>query len=255
MAEHSTRTTDRVLDLLTTVCEGTGLTLSDCARAAGLPASTTLRTLQGLVDRGFVTRDGSSRYRPGPLMMRLGAASLSQDNLVWVASRLMRQVVQATGESVYLAVEYTNAYALYIHVIEGTHSVRHANWVGRTVPLADSAIGAALTGAVAPGDFIVTDAGVEADVTAIATPIVVDGHLRCALNLVVPSYRMTASKAQRYGRLLSEAAQEIARSFSAPSPLASPAAPAHTPVAAPTSTPAPAPEQVRVHATTPPEAR
>ena len=216
MAEQSTRTVDRALNLLTTVCQGHGLLLSDCARQVGLPASTAFRLLQSLASRGFVIRDQRGAYRPGPLMMRLGAASLSQDNLVWVSRRWMLSVVENTGESVYLAVEGPAGFALYIQVIEGTQSVRHTNWVGRTVSLSHSAIGRALTGQVEPGSFVVEEAGVESDVTAIASPICVDGHVIAALNLVVPSYRMQPVKAQRFGTVLADAAAQISASFSEP---------------------------------------
>lgn len=216
MAERSTRTVDRALNLLTAVCDGHGLSLTDCARQVDLPASTTLRLLQSLVTRGFVTRDHSGAYRPGPLMMRLGASSLSQDNLVWVSRRWMRAVVEATGESVYLAVAEPTGLALYIQVIEGTHSVRHANWVGRTVPLAGSAVGHALEGEVAPGSFVVEEAGVEPDVTAVASPILTNGHVIAALNLVVPSYRVKPISIQRYGAVLADSAAAISAALSAP---------------------------------------
>lgn len=214
MTEQSTRTVDRALDLLTAVCDGHGLLLSDCARQVGLAPSTAFRLLQSLTAKGFITRDQAGAYRPGPIMMRLGAASLSQDNLVWVSRRWMRAVVESTGESVYLAVEDPTGFALYIQVIEGTHSVRHANWVGRTVPLARSAVGRALSGDVVPGTFVVEEAGVEPDVTAIASPISTNGHVIAALNLVVPSYRVKNGTTQRYGAALAESAAAISAALS-----------------------------------------
>ncbi len=209
-----TRSVDRALDLLTIVCESGGVSLSECARGAGLPLSSTQRLLQSLVSGQFITRDREGLFRPGFLMMKLGAASLSQDNLIWVASRHMRELVRRTGESVYLAVEGTAQYGLYIHVIEGTHSIRHANWVGRTVPLAGSAVGHALLGKVPPGDFTSIDAVVEPDVTAIAAGIYRGEHVWAALNLLVPSYRMNPEKVTKFGSALAEAAQAISANFS-----------------------------------------
>ena len=60
----------------------------------------------------------------------------------------MEELATETGESVYLSVEGHAATALYIGIVEGTHSVRHASWVGRTVPLDTSAAGHALRGKV-----------------------------------------------------------------------------------------------------------
>lgn len=214
MSEQSTRSVDRALDLLTAVCDGHGLVLSDLARQVGLAPSTTFRLLQSLSSKGFVNRDQAGAYRPGPIMMRLGAASLSQDNLVWVARRWMRQIVEATGESVYLAVEEPTGFALYIQVIEGTHSVRHANWVGRTVPMSGSAVGQALRGRIAAGKALVHVGGVEPDVTAIAAPITTNGHVIAALNLVVPTYRITDADAQRYEQVIAHASSEISAALS-----------------------------------------
>lgn len=214
MSEQSTRTVDRALDLLTAVCEGHGLLLSDCARQVGLAPSTAFRLLQSLTTKGFIARDKEGAYRPGPIMMRLGAASLSQDNLVWVARPWMRTVVENTGESVYLAIEDPTGFALYLQVIEGTHSVRHANWVGRTVPMARSAVGHALAGDVRPGSYVVEEAGVEPDVTAIAAPICTNGHVIAALNLVIPSYRVQEGTAERYGAFLAESAAGISAALS-----------------------------------------
>lgn len=215
MAEQSTRSVDRALDLLTAVCDAHGLPLSECARQVGLAPSTAFRLLQSLATKGFIVRDSQGAFRPGPIMMRLGAAALSQDNLVWVARRPMRQVVESTGESVYLAVSEPSGFALYIQVIEGTHSVRHANWVGRTVPTAGSAVGRALRGDIGSTGYVVQEAGVEPDVTAIASPITSDGHVIAALNLVVPSYRMDAPSTRRFGETLSRASRDISAKLSA----------------------------------------
>ena len=60
----------------------------------------------------------------------------------------MEKLVAETGEAAYLSVEGHAGTALYISIVEGTHSVRHASWVGRTVPLDISAAGHALCGRV-----------------------------------------------------------------------------------------------------------
>ncbi|MFC7579954.1 IclR family transcriptional regulator [Schaalia naturae] len=221
MEQRSRRPVDRTLDLLTLVCRTPGLSLSECARAAEIPISSAQRHLQALEASEYVARDREGGYRPGFLLMKLGAASLSQDNLIWVASRYMRDIVSRTGESVYLAVEGTAQFGLYIHVIEGTHSVRHANWVGRTIPLAESAVGKVLLGEVPLGEFTMVEGGVEDDVTAIAAPIRRAGAVNAALNLVVPRYRMTAEKTDRYGSALAEAGVQISCCFEADLPIPS----------------------------------
>jgi DNA-binding IclR family transcriptional regulator len=104
--------------------------------------------------------------------------------------------------------------ALYISIVEGTHSVRHANWVGRTIPLDISAAGHALRGRVPGEGYVVVERGVEADVTAIACPVHSEARIVAALSLVVPSYRLTASEAAQYGRMLVSAAASLSAGLS-----------------------------------------
>jgi IclR family acetate operon transcriptional repressor len=134
--------------------------------------------------------------------------------LIDLAKSAMEKLVSETGESVYLSVEGHGATALYIGIVEGTHSVRHASWVGRTVPLDTSAAGHALRGEVPADGYIVVERGVEADVTAIACPVYSEARIVAALSLVVPSYRLTASETVQYGRLLASAAAGVSAQLS-----------------------------------------
>ena len=172
MAEPSTRTVERALALLATICERGGANLADSARDCDLAPSTALRLLRTLETTGFVSREeAGGTYRPGARLIQLGAQALSNESLIDLAKPTMEKLVAETGESVYLSVEGHGATALYIGIVEGTHSVRHTSWVGRTVPLDKSAAGRALRGRVPDVGYVVVERGVEADVTAIACPV------------------------------------------------------------------------------------
>lgn len=202
MADASTRTVDRALTLLATVCDDGPLTLADAARAVGLSASTALRLLRTLEAQEFVRRVDDGRYAAGVRMIQLGARALSNDALVSLAEPALSRVVAETGESSYLAVRGPGDTALYIAIIEGTHSIRHSSWVGRTIPREGSAAGAVLGGEVARDEYVVVTQGVEDDVTAIAAPIIVGGRVVASLSVVVPSYRTTEAKTAEIGRIL-----------------------------------------------------
>ncbi|PNW09194.1 IclR family transcriptional regulator [Microbacterium sp. AG157] len=202
MAENPTRTVDRALSLLATVCNDGPLTLADAARAAGLSASTALRLLRTLEAQEFVRRSDDGRYAAGARMIQLGARALSNDSLVSLAESALARVVAQTGESTYLAVRGAGDTALYVAIVEGTHSIRHASWVGRTIPLHGSAAGAVLAGETGLEGYVVVTQGVEDDITAIAAPVVVGGRVVASLSVVVPSYRTTAAKTAEIGRLL-----------------------------------------------------
>jgi IclR family transcriptional regulator, acetate operon repressor len=210
VAEPSTRTVERALALLATICERGGANLADSARDCDLAPSTALRLLRTLETTGFVSREeAGGTYRPGARLIQLGAQALSSESLVDLARPTMEKLVAETGESAYLSVEGHAATALYIGIIEGTHSVRHTSWVGRTVPLGKSAAGKALRGHVPEVGYVVVERGVEADVTAIASPIRSQARIVAAMSLVIPSYRVSRRKAAEYGRLLAVATAEV----------------------------------------------
>lgn len=214
MASSSTRTVDRALDLLAAVTESAPLTLSDAARQADLAPSTALRLLRSLEAAGLVTRDEDSRYRPGAQLIRLGARAFTREPLVELSGEPMRALAEKTGESVYLAIPGTADTAVYIAIVEGTHSVRHTNWVGRTVPLEGTAVGAVLRGEVEAEDVAMIKDTVERDVTALSAPITVQGSPVGALSTLVPTYRCTDELAEACRRALVEATTQIAQALS-----------------------------------------
>jgi IclR family acetate operon transcriptional repressor len=214
LAEASTRTVERALALLATICERGSANLADSARDCDLAPSTALRLLRTLESTGFVAKDDLGVYRPGGRMIQLGAAALSSESLADLARPVMEKLVAQTGESTYLSVEWHSGVALYIGIMQGTHSVRHTNWVGRTFPLDTSAAGHALRGDVSAGGYVVIEAGVEPDVTAVACPVYSEARIVAALSMVVPSYRFTESDAPRYGGLLVSAAAELSAQLS-----------------------------------------
>lgn len=216
MAEASTRTVERALALLATICDRGGANLVDSARECDLAPSTALRLLRTLETSGFVTKTDAGTYRPGSRIIQLGAQALSNESLIELARTTMEQLVETTGESVYLSVEGHRSTALYVAIVEGTHSVRHTSWVGRTVPLDGSAAGIALRGNVSADGYVVVERGVEADVTAIACPVRSESRIVGALSLVIPTYRVTAASAAEHGRLLVAAGAGISTLLSRP---------------------------------------
>ena len=217
VADTSTRTVERALLLLGTVCDRGSVTLADAARDAGLSASTALRLLRTLEGTGFVRRDDDG-YRPGMRVVQLGAQALSHESLVSLAEGALERLVDSTGESAYLNVPSHDGHGIYLSVREGTHSVRHTSWVGRSIPLDGSAAGAVLSGKTPDDGYVVVSNGIEPDVTAIAAPVLSGGHVVAALSVVVPSYRITDDGARRIGHQVAGEATGIltARTDTAP---------------------------------------
>jgi IclR family acetate operon transcriptional repressor len=211
----TTRTVERALGLLAEVCAEGSISLSDCARRVELPASTALRLLRTLESADFVARDDRGFFRPGTRLIQLGAAAFGRESLVGMAEPSLQRIVGVTGESAYVSVLGPGETALYVGMVEGTHAVRHTSWVGRTVPLEGSAVGAALRGAVPNTGYIAERSRVEPDVTAIAAPIRRPGGIAGAISLVGPTYRIDDRKMSDFGRIVSREARVIAKQFAA----------------------------------------
>lgn len=209
MAESSTRTVDRALVLLGSVCDRGCVSLADAARDADLSASTALRLLRTMESQQFVRRDPDGRYAPGARLVQIGALALANESLVSLARDAMARMVEATGESCYLSIRGAGETALYIAIVEGTHSVRHASWVGRSIPLDGSAAGAVLSGHTGTQGFVLVRQGVEDDVTAIAVPVMTGDRVIAALSSVVPSYRLSEEQATRISMLLQAEAASL----------------------------------------------
>ncbi|RJT80841.1 IclR family transcriptional regulator [Arthrobacter cheniae] len=209
MPEPSTRTVERALVLLGAVCDAGSLTLADAARVTELSASTALRLLRTLEGTGFVRRDGLGSYRPGLRVVQLGAQALGHESLVSLAEPALERLVEMTGESAYLSVPSHDGEGVYLAMREGTHSVRHASWVGRSLPLGGTAVGAVLRGGHPAEGFVVVRNGIEADVTAIASPVSPGGRAVAAISVVVPSYRITGAEARRIGKLVAAEAAAL----------------------------------------------
>ena len=222
MADQATRTVERALALLASVCDRGGANLADTARECELAPSTALRLLRTLEATGFVRKDESGTYRPGSRIIQLGAQALSDESLVDLAGPAMNELATATGESVYLSVVGHAATAVYINIVEGTHSVRHASWVGRTLPLDVSAAGHALRGKVSEDGYVIVERGVEADVTAIACPVYSQRRIVAAMSLVIPSYRLSADQRTQYGRMMIAAAADVSARLSSPTEVRTP---------------------------------
>ena len=212
-ASASTRAVERALGLLTQVCAEGAISLTDCARRVDLPTSTALRLLRTLEAADFVARDQRGFFRAGARLTQLGAAAMGRQNLVAMAEPSLQRIVAETGESAYVSVHGPGDTALYVAMVEGTHSVRHAGWVGRTVALKGTAVGSALRGRVPAAGYVAKRSTVEPDVTAIAAPIWRPGGIAGAVSLVGPTYRINDDKLSSFGRIVSKEAGVITAQF------------------------------------------
>jgi urocanate hydratase len=209
-ATTPTRAVERALSLLVEVCAEGEIGLSECARRVGLSGGTAWRLLRTMEAAEFVERDARGLFTPGPRLIQLGTTALGQRALVGLAEPSLQRIVAQTGESAYVSVLGPAKTALYVAMVEGTHSIRHTGWIGRTVPLAGSAVGAALHDTLSDIGYVAVRSAVEPDVTAIAAPVRRPGGVVAAISMVGPTYRIDDPTMAKYGEVVSHEARLVA---------------------------------------------
>ena len=208
-ARSSTRAVERALALLATVCTDDITSLSAASRRTGLPPSTALRLLRTLEREQFVVRDEDAGWRAGPRLLQLAVRSLAREPLAALARPSLARLTGVTGESSYLSVRGSDGLAVHVAAYDGTHPVRYAAWVGHTVPLAGSAIGAALAGGVGPAGYAAARPEAEPDVTQVSVPIRRPGGVVAALSVIGPGYRMDQAAVPALGAVVVAEAKHL----------------------------------------------
>ncbi len=206
------RSVGRAFDLLEIVIAAGEANLTTAAAAAGLTPTTALRHLRALESRGYLRRDTDNNYAAGPTVLRLAAATRDDGplaRLVAAAQPVLDELTAATGESSYLAVSDGDQ-AIYLATCESTRSIRHVGWVGKTVPLAGTAVGEALAGTDGPR----TRAGsVEPDIAAVARAVHDGDRVVAALSVIGPSHRMDQAAIDAAAAALQHAVVKLSTSL------------------------------------------
>lgn len=142
------KTLKRGLDIIELVhARPGGMTLSELARAAGIPHSTVLRFARFFEDRGLLLRErGSRRFVPGEATLGLGRG-VTYFRLAAAARPHIEALVQRTGETGHLCVlEEDQAYD--ICPVEPASSLRVCNPPDHRHPLHTSSCGKVLLSAL-----------------------------------------------------------------------------------------------------------
>lgn len=110
------------------------LRLSDVADRTGLHKTTALRLIRTLESAGYLVRRDDGRYRLGPSAARLGArynATFDSDLTLLPA---LQELSQTSGESASVFVREGDV-RICIARVEGPSPIRHAQRIGRALPL------------------------------------------------------------------------------------------------------------------------
>jgi IclR family transcriptional regulator, acetate operon repressor len=207
----ATRTAERALTLLefaVTAEKPPGL--AEAARAAGLALSTTSRLLGTLESLGFLHRASDGRYWPGTRTLRMSAVSMRTLPLYDLSEEHLRALADRTRETAYLIVPADPGRALYLRQFESINAVRHASWLGQTIPLRGTATGKALAGKVGKLGYAVNRGAVEPDSATAAAPVYgPDNQILAALSVIAPAYRVDDDFLHKIGDVVAQHALEL----------------------------------------------
>jgi IclR family transcriptional regulator, acetate operon repressor len=135
---------DRAIRVLDIVAEGDGLSLTHISRRAGLAPSTAHRILTTLESRGLLQQEREhGLWLIGVKTFQIGNAFLRNRKVSQVARPFMRDLMEAAGETVSLAIE-DDDHAVFIAQFECHSAVRTFHRPGSRVAMHASAVGKAL---------------------------------------------------------------------------------------------------------------
>lgn len=128
-----------------------GASLTEIGNAVGLAASTTHRLLTSLESERYVRFDPETKlWSVGVQAFIMGNGFLRSRDLVRLARPHMRTLMEASGETVNLAIEDQGA-AVYLSQVECREMMRTFARLGARVPMHCSGVGKALLSALGEG--------------------------------------------------------------------------------------------------------
>lgn len=129
------------LDVLSLFDESTtALKLRDICDRTGIPMPTAFRVVATLEEGGFLERLDDGTIQPGVAVLTLGSAALRGSSLVQLSEQPLRQLAEATGETVNLGVLLGDQ-VLYLARIRNADLVTANIQVGSTLPAAFTSMG------------------------------------------------------------------------------------------------------------------
>jgi IclR family acetate operon transcriptional repressor len=136
IALGSVQSVERTLDLLEYLARSsTWVRISELSNATGQPVGTVHRLLKTLVARKYAVRDSHTRrYALGPAFRRLAGAGPQTLDWPEIATPLLRELVEISGETANLAV-MEGYQAVYVAQAQPVRIVRMFTELGNRVPL------------------------------------------------------------------------------------------------------------------------
>lgn len=142
--QNTIKSLDRAMDIFAYLSQGQGLALSAIAEDTGQSPATVYRVLVTLEGKGLVEFDPVDQlWHIGAEAFAIGARFLRRTSLVERARPVLRDLMEATGETANLGVERDGS-VLFVSQVETHASIRAFFPPGTLSPMHSSGIGKAL---------------------------------------------------------------------------------------------------------------
>ncbi len=139
-----------ILEAIARAREGIGL--AELSKTVGLHNSTTFHLVKTMVALGYIRQDARKRYRIGRPLFTLAAGSLDEVELVSLATPILEDLSDATGESGHFAVRSGDA-VVVIAKTSGTGAFQLTDRAGVVRPAHGTALGKVLLAALTPAQL------------------------------------------------------------------------------------------------------
>jgi IclR family transcriptional regulator, KDG regulon repressor len=144
---------ERAFGLLEAIAQARqGISLAELSRQVGLHTSTTFHLVKTMVALGYIRQDRDKRYRIGRALFALAAGAQGEVELVSLATPVLEDLTEATGESGHFAVRSGDAIVV-IAKTSGSGAFQLTNRVGVTRPAHGTALGKVLLAALTEGQL------------------------------------------------------------------------------------------------------
>jgi len=134
-SERDVRVVSRIMALLDALSEHGSSSLKQMSAQSGLAIATTSRLLDSLEHHGLVERErDTKRYQMGRTLFRLAAAGKPRKSLISTLHPLLEWLTAETGEDTGLA-QLHGTHAVIIDRVEGGHPLKIIDVIGQPEPL------------------------------------------------------------------------------------------------------------------------
>ena len=149
-AQNTIQALDRALNVLDALASNTGMSLTELSTKLNQSPATMYRVLSTLEARAIVEMDPQSQaWHIGPMAFRLGTAFLRRSSVVERSRPVMRELMEATGETSNLGIE-RDGDVMFVSQVETHESIRAFFPPGTLSPMHASGIGKALLSRYSP---------------------------------------------------------------------------------------------------------